>query len=168
MPSGMIMRYVFQLEFSFLLLSDLRISKISIPVFYRRAPSLLSQTCHPFTHEFFCHPSPLHLNASPIGSFFFWKIISLQNSSKWYQFPLIGHNWKHHIILKFSCPVWTSTNFEPFVSFVVLVCISWKLGFPLHYPFVLRGNHVFSSDLFYGIGVLLFFRGSLWTAFVLV
>ena len=73
MPSGMIMRYIFQLECSFFLLSDLRISKISIPVFYRRAPSLLSQTCHTVSHEFFCHPPLLHLNVSPIGSFSFGR-----------------------------------------------------------------------------------------------
>ena len=104
----------------------------------------------------------------PYRKFFFWNILSLQNSSKLYQFPLTGRNWKHHIILNFSWCVWTSTDYEPFVSFVVLVCISWKLGVRLHYPFVLRSNHVFNSYLFYGIGVLLFFRGSLWTALLLV
>jgi hypothetical protein len=39
-----------------------------------------------------------------------------------------------------------STDFEPFVSTVVLVGISKKDWGFICYPFVLRGNHVFSAD----------------------
>lgn len=44
------------------------------------------------------------------------------------------------------CPVLTYTDFDPFASIVVLVSISNKAGVDLHYPCVLEGNQVFSTN----------------------
>lgn len=50
-------------------------------------------------------------------------------------------------ILSFSCPVvLTGTDFYTFVLSVLLVSLSQKTGFHLHYPFVLGCNNVFGSD----------------------
>jgi hypothetical protein len=40
----------------------------------------------------------------------------------------------------------TSTDFEPFLSTVVLASISIKNGFDLHYPSILRHNHILGTN----------------------
>ena len=90
---------------------------------------------------------------------------SFSSKYKWWHVSSHHPELKALVILTFSCRfVLTNTAFDTVASTVVLLRISKRLTFHLRYPFALIGNHVFSADQLYSIGMLLVFQGSLWEA----